>query len=63
MGRCDYPSGTPQNPIRDEETLKKFKGCAGLALNGTDVEKAAEFFMNLDGLGDLKDPMKIFGGF
>ena len=56
--RCDFPPGTPRNPISEEELLEKYRSCASLALAEKEIEESIGLLTDLeraDKIGRLLD--------
>jgi 2-methylcitrate dehydratase PrpD len=57
--RCDYPPGTPRNPIPIEDIIEKYRSCACLILKEREVEQSVDMIMNLENLDNIAKLMSI----
>jgi 2-methylcitrate dehydratase PrpD len=60
--RCDYPPGTPENPIPEEEVLEKYKSCAQLILEEREIKESVEMITHLETLDNVKELANLLRG-
>ncbi|MFC2065852.1 MmgE/PrpD family protein [Chloroflexota bacterium] len=60
--RCDYPPGTPLNPISDEDIMAKYRDCAGQVLTGEKTEESIKTIMNLELIDDVAKLIQPLAG-
>jgi 2-methylcitrate dehydratase PrpD len=51
----EFPSGSPANPLPDEQLIAKFRDLAGLVLSAPRIAKIEDMVLNLDRIGDARD--------
>jgi len=59
VNRCDYPPGTPENPISENDILEKYKTCARLALAEENVQESLEAILNLEEVQDIGKLLEV----
>jgi 2-methylcitrate dehydratase PrpD len=59
--RCDFPPGTPNNPLSDEELFQKYRSCAKLVLPEKETEESIELIMNLETMDNICRLLNLVG--
>lgn len=59
--RCNYPPGTPHNPIGKNDLIEKFRSCADSTLQKPAIEKLLQHILKLEETHDLDELVKIAG--
>ena len=60
--QIDYPKGSIQNPMSDDELQTKFMSLAGPVLGEGRAAELAEMAMNVEQIGNVADLMKLTAG-
>jgi len=60
--RVDFPQGSIENPISDEELCQKYRSCASGLLSEREIEKSVELIMNLEKIDDIAELLNILAG-
>lgn len=60
--RCDFPPGTPENPISSEDVLEKYRSCAGLVLKEREVEESVAMIMGLESVEKIENLTRLISG-
>ena len=55
----EHATGTPKNPMSDEQVEAKFKGLAAEILPGDQVERATELLWNLEKVPDARELVRL----
>jgi len=51
----EFPTGSPANPLPDEQLIGKFRDLAGQVLSGPLIEKIEKTVLSLDEIADIRD--------
>lgn len=62
VNRCDYPPGTPENPISGEDILEKYRSCAGLVLKERDIQESISMIMSLESVDNIENLTRLISG-
>jgi 2-methylcitrate dehydratase PrpD len=54
-----YAKGWPQVPLSDDELIEKYRDCARLALDDSEMDQSIELMMNLSEMGNVRALMDI----
>ena len=49
------PKGEPENPITEDEFIKKFKQCSGEAFKDDEIERLVDSILHLEELENMTD--------
>jgi len=60
--RVDFPRGSIENPIPDEELFQKYRSCASGVLQEKEIEKSIELITNLEKVDDIGTLLDILTG-
>jgi 2-methylcitrate dehydratase PrpD len=60
--QIDLPRGEPENPLSEEELIRKFQSCAGLKLNQANIQKMLYIVQHLEEAPDLSRFFEILDG-
>lgn len=59
INRVEFPRGSPERPLSDEELVSKYRNCATAVLSEKETEDSCQLLMNLEQINNIKNLLDI----